>query len=163
MVVGEVLGTQSVVESSVGVPTLNYATYAVALEARSTVRVNYDAMISRLRVVDGGALVVTRNTRDLAIDRVEALATEVVLQGRANELNLTVNEGFDASFATPTVVLQGTTRRVTNTPLLCGGALLVAGVGEKDGRDVCAALGIATHRCVYDAAADVWMVDGHRN
>ena len=39
--------------------------------------------------------------------------------------------------------------------------LLVAGVGGRDERDVCAAFGIATHRCVYDAAADVWMVDGH--
>ena len=37
--------------------------------------------------------------------------------------------------------------------------LLVAGVGGRDERDVCAAFGIATHRCVYDAA-DVWMVDG---
>ena len=52
-------------------------------------------------------------------------------------------------------------RRVTHTPLLCGGVLLVAGVGARDERDVCADFGIATHRCVYDAAADVRMVDGH--
>ena len=139
-------GTQPVVESSVAVMTLNHATYAVALEARGTVRVNYDAMISCLRVVDGCALVMTRNAHELFIAVVEALATEVVLEESVDELKLTVGEGFDASFATPTVFLRWTTRRVSNTPLLCGGVLLVSSVGGRDERDVCATFGIATHR-----------------
>ena len=63
--------------------------------------------------------------------------------------------------AVPTIVLRGTTPRVTNTPVICGGVLLVAGVRDRDERDVCGGFGMATHRCVYDAAADAWMVDGH--
>ena len=160
MAVGEVFWTQPVVESSIAVLSLNYTSHSVALDVRGTLQVNDDVTISRLLVI-ASSLVGAEETRELAINTVEAHATEVMVEESLDELQLTIGERFDASFAAPTIVLRGTTRRVTNTPLLCGGVLLVAGVGDRNELDVCAAFGIATHRCVYDGDADAWIIDGH--
>ena len=161
MAVGEVFWTQPVVESSIAVLSLNYASHPVAPDERGTLRVNDYVTISRLLVVDGSSLVVAEETCELPINTVEAHATEVVVDASLNELKQTIGESFDAYFAAPTTVPRRTTRRVTNTPLLCGGVLLVPRVGDRNERDVCAALCIARHRCVYHADADACINDGH--
>mgnify|MGYP004485167245 CR=1 FL=1 len=99
----------------------------------------------------------TRNPRGCH-RQIEVLAMKVTLEEDANVLIHTVGDSFDATFIAPTIVLLGTTRLVTNTPLLCRWVLFVSCVRDRDEHDTYEEFCDATLLYVFNPNTDVLMV-----
>ena len=73
----EILGDDVVIDSSLPMLTLEYATTSADITAHEDVRIAYDAMLFSVRVPASGRLFITKNCRVLDIDQIDAVAVPI--------------------------------------------------------------------------------------